>query len=205
MGVEAGQLALGKTSFRDMTGEFWGFIETRPYMRARGGLALALLELGETDAAIGHLRAMLELNPNDNQGIRYVLLGTLLDREATDEVVALLDVYDADYSPYWAYTRLLLAFRAGKGAETATRRLLSDAVKINRHVPGLLLRPDPPPEFDAPYITVGDEDEAADYVVACGAAWRRTPGAIDWLASLVARPARAPAIQRRPRKASEPR
>jgi len=68
MGVEAGQLALGKTSFRDMTGEFWGFIETRPYMRARGGLALALLELGETDAAIGHLRAMLELNPQRQSG-----------------------------------------------------------------------------------------------------------------------------------------
>ena len=37
-GVEAGRQALG-TDFEELEGEFWGFIETRPYMRARFGLA----------------------------------------------------------------------------------------------------------------------------------------------------------------------
>jgi hypothetical protein len=49
-------------------------------MRARHGLALSLLELGEEAAAVGHLHAMLKLNPGDNQGIRYLLLGSLLKR-----------------------------------------------------------------------------------------------------------------------------
>src|SRR3954470_9174967 len=36
-GVEAGQLALGPEGFEEFDGHFWGFLETRPYMRARHG------------------------------------------------------------------------------------------------------------------------------------------------------------------------
>jgi hypothetical protein len=38
-GVEAGALALGPEGFAEYEGQFWGFLETRPYMRARAGLA----------------------------------------------------------------------------------------------------------------------------------------------------------------------
>jgi tetratricopeptide (TPR) repeat protein len=79
-GLEAGELALGPEGFEEYDGHFWGFLETRPYMRARHGLALALLKLGEEEEAMKHFRAMLKLNPGDNQGIRYLLLGCLLKR-----------------------------------------------------------------------------------------------------------------------------
>src|SRR5215213_7787165 len=55
-GVEAGELALGSEGFKEYEGEFWGFLETRPYMRARVGLALTLLKLGDEDGAISHFR-----------------------------------------------------------------------------------------------------------------------------------------------------
>jgi len=45
-GVEAGELALGPRRFKQYAGHFWGFLETRPYMRARAGLASTLLQLG---------------------------------------------------------------------------------------------------------------------------------------------------------------
>ena len=51
-GVEAGELALGPHGFKEYAGHFWGFLETRPYMRARAGLASALLKLGDVDGAI---------------------------------------------------------------------------------------------------------------------------------------------------------
>ena len=35
-GVAAGERALGREYFREFAGEFWGLIETRPYMRAQG-------------------------------------------------------------------------------------------------------------------------------------------------------------------------
>ncbi len=46
--VAAGQRALG-TDFEDMAGQFWGFIETRPYMRARLGLAHCLRAAGRRE------------------------------------------------------------------------------------------------------------------------------------------------------------
>ena len=69
-GVEAGELALGPQGFEEYAGHFWGFLETRPYMRARAGLASTLVQLGDIEGALTHYRDMLELNPNGNQGIR---------------------------------------------------------------------------------------------------------------------------------------
>ena len=61
-GVEAGGLALGRKGFEEYAGHFWGFLETRPYMRARAGLAGALLKPGDDEAAISHYRDMLKLS-----------------------------------------------------------------------------------------------------------------------------------------------
>jgi hypothetical protein len=49
-GVEAGQAALGD-AFDDFVGEFWIHLKTRPYMRARFGLAVALWDRGVCDEA----------------------------------------------------------------------------------------------------------------------------------------------------------
>ena len=51
-GVEAGERALGPEIFAREAGNFWSLIETRPYMRAREGLADCLSFLGEGDAAV---------------------------------------------------------------------------------------------------------------------------------------------------------
>jgi tetratricopeptide (TPR) repeat protein len=69
---------LGPQGFKEYRGHFWGFHETRPYMRARAGLAATLAQLGDADGAIGHYREMLKLNRNDNQGIRYLLAAALM-------------------------------------------------------------------------------------------------------------------------------
>ena len=59
----AGAAAIGADRFASLRGEFWGHLETRPYMRARLGLAQALRDLGRDDEAVAHYRALLELNP----------------------------------------------------------------------------------------------------------------------------------------------
>ena len=50
----AGERALGPRAFERDAGHFWGLLETRPYMRARAGLAKCLWAAGERAAAIGH-------------------------------------------------------------------------------------------------------------------------------------------------------
>ena len=180
-GVEAGHLALGPGGFEEFDGHFWGFLETRPYMRARHGLAMSLLQLGEEDAALEHFRAMLKLNPNDNQGIRYLLLAGLLRRDDLPGAKTLLAAYGDEWSANWLYTRALIAFRENAGAKPATLKLLKDAQSSNKHVPAILAGIEPPVINDSGYVTMGGPDEATDYLLEFGKAWKDTPGAIAWL------------------------
>ena len=112
-GVQAGERALGEEAFEEDAGHFWGVLETRPYMRARQGLALALWELGERSEAIEHYRQMLHLNPNDNQGIRYLLASALLEEGLDDDLGELLKSYGDDAGANWVYARALWSFRTG--------------------------------------------------------------------------------------------
>jgi tetratricopeptide (TPR) repeat protein len=185
-GLEAGEFALGPEGFEEYDGHFWGFLETRPYMRARHGLALALLKLGEEEAAMEHFRAMLKLNPGDNQGIRYLLLGCLLRRDDVAAVKELLAAYGDEWSACWLYTRALVAFREGHAAEQQTERLVQNAWSANQHVPAILAGTEPPVTSNSGYITMGGADEATDYVRDCGPAWHKTPDAVVWLNKLVA-------------------
>jgi tetratricopeptide (TPR) repeat protein len=184
-GVEAGELALGRKGFKEYAGHFWGFLETRPYMRARAGLAGALLKLGDDEAAISHYRDMLKLNPDDNQGIRYILLGCLLRRGNEAALKELLAAYQ-DGSAYWLYTRALLAFREGGVSKNKVVTLLKNALLANKHVPGILAGTASPVISDNDYITVGGPDEATEYVAECGPAWHGTPGAVEWLIKIIA-------------------
>ena len=184
-GVEAGELALGRKGFGEYAGHFWGFLETRPYMRARAGLAGALLKLGDDEAAISHYRDMLKLNPGDNQGIRYVLLGCLLRRGDEAALKELLAAYQ-DGSAHWLYTRALLAFREGGVSKNKVVTLLKNAWSANEHVPAILAGTASPVVSNNDYITVGGPDEATAYVVECGPAWHGTPGAVEWLTKTIA-------------------
>ena len=59
-GVESGEKVLGKEIFDRDKGNFWGIIETRPYMRAQEGLALALWDSGQLDRAQKIYERLLE-------------------------------------------------------------------------------------------------------------------------------------------------
>jgi tetratricopeptide (TPR) repeat protein len=137
-GVAAGERALGPQAFKDDAGHFWGLLETRPYMRARHGLAQCLWHSGDRDAAIQHFSEMLRLNPNDNQGVRYELAACLLEAGRDENLASLLDQYKDDGTAFWVYAKALLAFRQ-RGDVAASRKLLTAAVKTNPHVPGFLL------------------------------------------------------------------
>jgi tetratricopeptide (TPR) repeat protein len=185
-GVKAGELALGPEGFAEYEGEFWGFLETRPYMRARAGLASALLKLGDVDGAIGHFRDMLRLNPNDNQGIRYLLAGCLLRRGDDNALKELLASYEDEGGVFWLYTQALLAFREGGENDERAAALAREAWAANEHVPAILAGTKPHVPSENGYITLGGPDEATDYVAECGQAWHRTPGAVAWLTKIVA-------------------
>lgn len=179
-GVAAGERALGKRAFEDDVGHFWGLIETRPYMRARAGLAQLLRAIGRHDESVAHYRELLRLNPNDNQGLRYELAVYLLELGLDDELAALVEAYRDDASATWAYTAALLAFRQGGDGEAARQRL-DAAKKANPHVPVYLLGQKKLPRQLPEYVGLGDEDEAVAYASVALAAWKQSAGALDWL------------------------
>ena len=184
-GVEAGELALGPRGFKEYAGHFWGFLETRPYMRARAGLASTLLHLGDVDGALVHYRDMLKLNPNDNQGIRYVLAGCLLRKDDYSALKELLAAHE-DGSAFWLYTQALVAFRESGNSDEQAAALVREAWSANEHVPAILAGTKPAVNSNEGYITMGGPDEATYYVTESGAAWHRTPGAVAWLTKLAA-------------------
>jgi len=177
--MAAGQRALGDR-FEMLRGGFWGHVATRPYMRARLGLAVTLWRLGRRDEAIEHYQEMLRLNPSDNQGVRYLLAGPLLETGRDDDVRALLTEYSDDAGATMVYTGVLSAFRRdGDGA--AARKTLARALRINRHVPEFLLDPSAA-ELPLPdRFALGSEDEALETASELRRAWEATAGALDWL------------------------
>jgi tetratricopeptide (TPR) repeat protein len=179
-GVAAGEAALGAASFIEDEGHFWGLLETRPYMRARLGLAQLLWAGGARDDALAHFRDMLRLNPNDNQGVRYVLAAFLMETDRDAELAGLLKDYDEDASAAWDYTKALAAFRRAGDDETS-RRLLKEAIAGNPHVPAYLLQLRKMPKVLPAFMSPGEANEAICFMDEFGAGWARTPGAIDWL------------------------
>lgn len=178
-GTAAGERALGESFFREEAGHFWGILSTRPYMRARQGLAESLHVMGRTDEAIAHFQDMLRLNPDDNQGVRDILIGLLLESKRTDEAEALLKQYKSEGMAVWNYSRALLTFMK-KGNTAMARKHLARAVKDNPHVVRYLLDEEPVP-MTPDHYSIGSEEEAVVCFDLLGDAWEAAPGAMDWL------------------------
>lgn len=177
--VEAGRRAIGPAPFEDDVGRFWGVHGTRPFMRALMGLAIAQHDMGDSRNAIANYRELLRLNPDDNQGVRYLVLPFLLETDQDDEAAQLMAAYEDDAAAVWAYCRALLAFR-GEGDSERSRKELQAAIKQNGHVPKCLLDPEDD-RWGPESYAMGSENEAVICADECGEAWQATPGALAWL------------------------
>jgi tetratricopeptide (TPR) repeat protein len=178
--VEAGERALGPKPFAEDVGQFWGILETRPYMRARNGLAGALWAAGRHDEAIAHWQDLLRLNPNDNQGVRDVLVPRLIVQRRDEEADAVLAAYADDASAMLSHARALLEFRRSGDGEAAQAKLaaaLRDNPHVAKYLTGGAAMPEDLPEAYRP----GSEDEAQLAAAMLAAAWHASEGAVEWL------------------------
>ena len=179
-GVEAGERALGPALFKDEAGCFWGLMETRPYMRARFGLAQCLWALGNKAEAVSHYEELLRLNPDDNQGVRYLLAASLLELNDDDKLDKLIRRYDKESSAQWLYIRALSAYRKDGDSKTS-RKVAKQAIKNNSFVPAFLTGRRRLPTRLPDSYQMGHEDEAMICAAELRDEWKATPGAIEWL------------------------
>jgi hypothetical protein len=158
-------------------------------MRARQGLASTLAELGELPAAIAHAWAILDLNPMDNQGMRYPLASWLLAERDAAELDRLFALFPDEGSAALAYPKALHLFRQ-EGESRPAAAALRFALRVNAFVPAYLLGEKPLPKTLPEYIGMGDEREAEAYAVEAKALWETTEGATAWLAAVRKRASR---------------
>ena len=178
-GVDAGRRSLGAAFFAENAGHFWGMIETRPYMRARQGLADCLWAMGQKQDSIAHSEALLDLNPSDNQGIRDVLLSRYLALEHDARAERLFRQYRDDWSAAFLWSRVLFDLR--QGDQVAAKADLKTAMKCNRHVANFFTgKRKLPAELPATY-SPGSQDEAVLYVANFAEAWLASSDAMEWL------------------------
>lgn len=179
--IAAGTRVLGPKKFKDLHGSFWGFNETRPYMRAKALLAELLEKRRDLDGAIEIYQEMLELNPRDNQGIRHELLPCLYKQKRDQEIAQLFNQFPDDAYAYFYYHHALWLFRKEGEDSSEALQWLEKSIERNSYVPPMLLGKTKIPKINLEYIQLGKESEAIAYVQGRKIDWNTTRGALFWL------------------------
>jgi hypothetical protein len=180
-GIAIGRKLFGGDFLEKNRGHFWGIHETRPFMQCLYQKAFFCLMMKKTDEGINILKEMIELNPNDNQGARYLLFSALAGSPTPDvEYFKSLDkLYADDDSTQVLYPRALFAYKT-EGNSAGARKKVIKAYKANPFVIDILLDEDFQPAMSGGY-TPGSEEEAEDYLLYGFLTWFSNMDALEWM------------------------
>ena len=123
-----------------------------------------LYELDRKHECIAMYEGMLLLNPNDNQGIRDMLMIYLIEMNEDDKFRKYAKKYRRDSMAFALYSRALFYFKT-EGPSAKANEALGHAIEYNPHVPDLILSLKAPIDIQDHY-SFGDGSEAtyfADY------------------------------------------
>jgi tetratricopeptide (TPR) repeat protein len=154
--VDKAERNMGESFIRENTGHFWRTLSTRPYMRAKRELAELLSAAGRLTDAIAVFEQMLELNPDDNLGTRFPLLGLYLATDQPERVNSLIARFPDEErilgSVAWA--RVLERWLSGGPDNAEAEAALEKARKVNpfaeRYVSGARPMPEESPQYYRP-------------------------------------------------------
>jgi len=157
----------------------WGWIENRPFLRACHGLGLAYIERGEIEKSLSIFKELISLNPNDNQGIRGLVIETSFMLNKPGNALEVCELYPDDGMSDTLYGRPLALFQLGK--EKDAEKAMRDAIKYLPLVAKELTKRNhrKPKGMEDGYVTAGGADEAFDFWQRFGQTWKETKGAID--------------------------
>ncbi len=178
-GIEVGKLDLGEEIFLEFKNNFWGFVETRPYMRAKQGLIESLILIEALEEATEHCEDMLTLNPNDNQGMRYVMVNLYLRTNQLEKARSILEKYAEDTCAEFCYNRLILEYKLS-GPGKKAQKLMQEAIRCNPYVVGYFIGEKDIPSESPMYYGSGDENEAIFYVYNNYRLWEENFEFAEW-------------------------
>ncbi|MBU6402672.1 MAG: tetratricopeptide repeat protein [Verrucomicrobia bacterium] len=164
----------------------WGFIENRPFLRLYHGYGIALLRRGQPEPALEVFNNLLSLNPNDNQGVRAMVVEANFELGRSQAVLDLCDRYPHDGLEQLMFGRPLAFFQLGrlKEASRAFRRAAKSWPLIAREL--VKTRHPRRSHWDADErVALGSEDQAYAYWREHGKFWRNTPGALTFARTIL--------------------
>lgn len=157
----------------------WGFLENRPFLRAAHGVLLCHLRLGQRREALAMMEKMLRWNPNDNQGVRFLIGSEYL--RAGDQAKATRFFRDEapNYPPYHYEAGLLHLLQGDRiAAATSLRRGFVANVYVAEMLCG---NPDPMPLAIWHGSNLAEAETARAYLDHCTDLWRKAPEGIPFL------------------------
>lgn len=178
-GIAIGRRVFGGKYLEEHKGMFWGFHETRPFMRCLQHYSDCLYTMGKVRECVSILEEIIELNPNDNQGVRGQLLLYLIKLGENKKFLKYSKMFEEDNMAFSLFNRALFAFKTEGETENSNKQL-SKALKQNKFVAKRLLS-NKPVTFLADHYGYGDENEADYYASFAQQIWAETKGAREWL------------------------
>jgi tetratricopeptide (TPR) repeat protein len=158
----------------------WAYEPNRPALRLLVESAFDHLDRGDRDT-LPMMRKILRLNPNDNHGLRDIVVNQLLLEDQDADALAIIDQYKDDSMPALSFGKVLALYRQGKLGEA--EHALANAIKYGPKIlPWLLPARKAKPKAVSEYgIQVGGDEEAWHYREDMREAWAATDGALAWL------------------------
>lgn len=178
--IEVGEKELGKKFIEENKGYFWGIVSTRPYMRAKYNYAVFLHETDRLAEAIRQYEELLQLDLNDNQGVRYELFIAYVESGLFKKAEALLKKYNETTTANGAYNLVLIELLQN-GVTNKAKQLLKKAKQQNPYVPDYLLGKKDIPMYLPNHYQLGSESEAIIYADNHWTLWAGNPKLLDFL------------------------
>ncbi|WHY20066.1 SEC-C metal-binding domain-containing protein [Paenibacillus sp. G2S3] len=179
-GMDAGERELGESFFAANKGHFWNLHETRPYIRICKSYADSCWFSGNAEEAQKVLEHILELNPEDNTGARYLLTAAYLYTNKLKKTEKVLEKFGNDAAATVAYDRMVLEYKKN-GITSQLKMLYRVARNVNKHVPDYLLGIKRLPHNLPDFVGMGDANEAIEYVIVHSRLWTSLPDLLKWM------------------------
>lgn len=157
----------------------WGYLENRPFLRAMHGAALCYTSLRKRREAAAMMERLLACNPDDNQGIRYLVGSEYLRIGEMEKARPWLEAGAAHFPPC-CYELALLHQLENRWIDAATA--LRRGFCMNPYIAEMLCgNPDPIPLAVWHRSNFAEPETARRYLSCYGDHWRRRPEAIVFL------------------------
>ncbi len=132
-GIAIGRRLFFEENFEYYKGKFWGILETRPFMRCLQLYSEILYLKNKKKECIDILEEMIELNPNDNQGVRDHLMLYLIELDEIKKFEKYTKMYKDDEMAFSLFNQALFAFKT-EGDTVKSKKQLQKALKYNKFV-----------------------------------------------------------------------